>query len=92
MDTQTKNQRAEHIWLGERISNESEIQNLDVVSRIWNEIWNKGELDASDEVFTKDYLGHLPIMTVHGPEEFRESGQGIPPSFSRCAPYRGRCL
>jgi steroid delta-isomerase-like uncharacterized protein len=45
--------------------------NLAVVSRIWNEIWNKGALDASDEVFTKDYLGHLPIMTVHGPEEFK---------------------
>ena len=71
MDTQTKNQRAEHIWLGEQISSESVNRNLAVVSRIWNEIWNKGILDASDDVFTKDYLGHLPIMTVHGPEEFK---------------------
>ncbi len=46
-------------------------QNLALVSRIWNEIWNKGALDVSDEVFTQDYLGHLPIMTVHGPEEFK---------------------
>ncbi len=46
-------------------------QYVSVVSRIWNEIWNKGALDVSDDVFTADYLGHLPIMTVHGPEEFK---------------------
>ncbi len=47
-------------------------QNLALVSRIWNEIWNKGALEVSEEVFTQDYLGHLPIMTVHGPEEFKD--------------------
>lgn len=72
MDTQTKNQRAAQTWLGDEISNDPLAQNLAVVSRIWNEIWNKGALEASKEVFTKDYLGHLPIMTVHGAAEFKD--------------------
>jgi steroid delta-isomerase-like uncharacterized protein len=41
-----------------------------VTSRIWEEIWNLGKLDVCAEVFHKDYVGHLPLMTVHGPEEF----------------------
>ena len=70
MDSKRSNQRAARIWLGEE-SIDSVAQNLAVVSRIWNEIWNTGALEACDEVFTKDYLGHLPIMTIHGPEEFK---------------------
>lgn len=70
MDTKGSNQRAAHIWLGDA-SVDSVAQNLAVVSRIWNEIWNTGALDPCDDVFTKDYMGHLPIMTVHGPEEFK---------------------
>lgn len=65
------NKKAARIWLGEPNSSDPVTQNLAVVSRIWTEIWNKGALEASDEVFAKDYLGHLPIMTVHGPEEFK---------------------
>lgn len=71
MATKSNNQRAARIWLGEETTNASLAQNLAVVSRIWNEIWNKGRLEASNEVFSKDYLGHLPLMTVHGPEEFK---------------------
>jgi steroid delta-isomerase-like uncharacterized protein len=71
MNTQSSNQRAALIWLGEETTNASLTQNLAVVSRIWNEIWNKGLLEVSDEVFSKDYLGHLPLMNVHGPEEFK---------------------
>ena len=71
MNTKIQNQRAELIWLGEDGSNKAVSQHLTVVSRIWNEIWNQAALQVSDEVFAKDYLGHLPIMTVHGPEEFK---------------------
>lgn len=71
MDNEGSNQKAARIWRGEPFSFNSVTQNLALVSRIWNEIWNKGALEASDEVFAKDYLGHLPIMTVHGPEEFK---------------------
>lgn len=53
-----------------------------VISRIWDEIWNEGKLDACAEVFHADYVGHLPLMTVHGPEEFanlvRMYRQGFP--------------
>jgi steroid delta-isomerase-like uncharacterized protein len=48
--------------------------NIALVSRIWNEIWNKGDLAVCDAVFSADYVGHLPGMPapVHGPEEFRQ--------------------
>ena len=70
MDTKRSNQSAANIW-GSEESKDSLAQNLVMVSRIWNEVWNKGALETCDEVFSKDYLGHLPIMTVHGPEEFK---------------------
>lgn len=71
MNTRIHNQRSELIWLGEDGSNQAVTQHLKVMSRIWNEIWNQAALQVSDEVFAKDYLGHLPTMTVHGPEEFK---------------------
>ncbi len=45
-----------------------------VVSRIWDEIWNKGDLDVCDEVFAPSYVGYLPGMPapVKGPEEFKQ--------------------
>ncbi len=45
-----------------------------VVSRIWDEIWNKGAVDVCDEVFAANYEGHLPAMatTVRGPEAFKQ--------------------
>ena len=48
--------------------------NIALTSRIWDEIWNKGDLDACASVFSPDYVGHLPGMPapVHGPEEFKQ--------------------
>lgn len=48
--------------------------NLALVSRIWDEVWNQGNLDAVDEIFSQTYLGHLPTPTgvVRGPEEFKQ--------------------
>lgn len=46
--------------------------NKQVVSRIWDEIWNLGKLEVCEEVFSDDYFGHLPMMDVHGPEQFRQ--------------------
>ena len=66
---------AEQIWRG-ALSPECDPDvlgdNTSLCSRIWAEIWNKGELTACDEVFSADYLGHLPMMDVHGPEEFKQ--------------------
>ncbi|MGB8215358.1 MAG: ester cyclase [Anaerolineales bacterium] len=71
MSSAGSNQIAASIWLGQALSFYSVDKNLAIVSRIWDEIWNKGALEVSDEVFTQDYLGHLPIMTVQGPQEFK---------------------
>jgi len=45
-----------------------------LVSRIWNEIWNKGDLAVCDIVFSPAYVGHLSGMPgpVVGPEAFRQ--------------------
>ena len=41
------------------------------IGRFLDEVWNQGNLDACDEIFDRNFLGHLPIMEVHGPEEFK---------------------
>jgi steroid delta-isomerase-like uncharacterized protein len=66
-----QDQYADKIWRGE-LTPEPAADITQQVSRIWEEIWNKGELDASDEVFSPDYVGHLPMMEVHGPEQFKQ--------------------
>jgi steroid delta-isomerase-like uncharacterized protein len=58
-------------------------ENTRLVSRIWTEIWNKGDLAVCDEVFSKDYAGYLPGMPepVRGPEGFRQLVQGYRTAF-----------
>jgi steroid delta-isomerase-like uncharacterized protein len=36
--------------------------NKAIVSRIWEEIWNRGALDVVDAVIAPDYVGHIPAM------------------------------
>jgi len=45
-----------------------------VVRRIWEEIWNRGDLDVVDEVIAEHYVGHIPAMPgpVQGPEAFKQ--------------------
>lgn len=59
------------IWRGDDQNIYSEAQNVAIVSRIWDEIWNLGALDVCEEVLAAGYIGHLPLMTVRGPAEFR---------------------
>jgi len=49
-------------------------RNVAVVSRIWDEVWNAGALEACESIFSADYVGHLPGLPapVHGPGEFRQ--------------------
>lgn len=44
------------------------------VRRIWEEVWNKGELDVVDEVLAEDYVGHIPAMPgpICGTEGFKQ--------------------
>jgi steroid delta-isomerase-like uncharacterized protein len=73
MSANTKDAFAEGLWRGEITPDEHDdrMRNERLVSRIWDEIWNLGAYDVVDEVFDRDYVGHLPLMTVHGTEEFK---------------------
>ena len=48
--------------------------NTDLVRRIWEEVWNRGMLDAVDEVLAEDYVGYIPAMPVpvRGTEGFKQ--------------------
>ena len=61
---------ADKIWRGE-LDPTPDAETMKLVSRIPDEIWNKGELTACDEVFSPGYVGHLPFNDVHGPEQFK---------------------
>lgn len=46
--------------------------NMAVVSRIWDEVWNQGNLATVDEVLSASYVGHIPSTGgVRGTEEFK---------------------
>ena len=65
---------ADKVWRGDLTPEEADASEgiRRLVSRIPDEIWNKGELTACDDVFSLDYFGHLPMMDVHGPEQFKQ--------------------
>ena len=48
--------------------------NVAVVSRIWNEVWNQGKLEACDEIFSPDYVGVIPAQPgpIRGIEQFKQ--------------------
>jgi len=48
--------------------------NVALVSRIWNEVWNRGELDACDEILAVDYIGYIPGQPepIRGREAFKQ--------------------
>jgi len=60
------------LWHTDAPETSSFEENKQIVSRIWDEIWNQGNYDTCDEVLASDYFGHLPMMDVHGPEQFRQ--------------------
>jgi steroid delta-isomerase-like uncharacterized protein len=66
---------ADEIWRGELTPGDSAheaAENLKTVSRIWDEMWNLGNFDGLNDVFAASYWGHLPMMDVHGPEQFQQ--------------------
>lgn len=36
-------------------------QNKETVRRAFDELWNKGNLDAADEFYATIYVGHNPV-------------------------------
>lgn len=47
--------------------------NMRVVQRFYDELWNKGNLDIADELFSPDFKGHAPGDTgANGPEGVKQ--------------------
>jgi hypothetical protein len=40
--------------------------------RSTEEIFNKGNLDVADEIYDKDYVGHIPSDEIKGPEGMKQ--------------------
>src|SRR3972149_9013376 len=70
MTTKEKYKDAEAIWSGGSPTLSQADENLAVVSRIWNDIWTRGDMAASPEIFSQNYQGPLPMVTINGPNEF----------------------
>lgn len=53
------------------------------VRRQIDELWNKGNLDAAEECFTPDFVGHDPASPeeIRGPEGFRSNVAAVRSAF-----------
>lgn len=49
----------------------------ELVQRIFDEIVNKGDLDAADELMAEDFVDHGPMGDVHGLEAFKAAVAGF---------------
>jgi len=47
-------------------------ENKAIIRRVIEEVWNKGDLAAVDEVMATDYVLHVPGQEIKGPEGFKE--------------------
>jgi steroid delta-isomerase-like uncharacterized protein len=51
----------------------SEEKNRALVSRIWDEVWNAGNMNTVDEVLSATYVGHIPSTPgINGREAFKQ--------------------
>lgn len=48
-----------------------ESQNIDVIRKVFAEVWSEGNVDLIDELYAKSYTGHFPGETFHGREGIR---------------------
>ncbi len=58
-------------------------ENKAVVRRMLDELFNKGNLDLTDELIASDFVAHDPAMPedMHGPEEFTQYVGGYRSAF-----------
>jgi len=45
--------------------------NVEVVHRVFADIWSQGNVDLIGDLFAEDFVGHFPAETVHGREGIR---------------------
>ena len=43
-----------------------------VLRRVYEEVWNQGNLALVDELLAPDYVGHVPPEILTGPEGYRQ--------------------
>lgn len=55
--------------------------NKAIARRAAEEFWNKGNLNAVDELVHPDYVGHMPGQEIRGVEGFRRSIEGFRSAF-----------
>ena len=56
-------------------------ENKAIHRRVYEEIWNKGNLDIVDEIFDDDYIYH-PLPQRRGPEYYKEMYHNFTGAFS----------
>jgi steroid delta-isomerase-like uncharacterized protein len=56
-------------------------ENKAIVSRIINEMVNKGNLAGVDEVLDENYIYHFPTHDIKGPEGFKEFVKNMRKAF-----------
>jgi hypothetical protein len=58
------------------------------VRRQIEELWNKGNLEAAEECFTSEFVGHDPasLEQIRGPEGFKQNVAAVrgPSPISTC--------
>src|SRR5215217_6459237 len=56
-------------------SSTSAVRNAAVVLRVVEEVWNRGEIELADELFTPEYVNHNGLVPdlVSGPEAIKVS-------------------
>ena len=47
-------------------------QNKALPRRIFEDMETRGNIDAADEIFSRDFVGHMPIGEMHGPDSMKE--------------------
>jgi steroid delta-isomerase-like uncharacterized protein len=57
--------------------------NKRIAQRYFEEIWNKANLDAADELVAANVVGHVPGTTLHGVETLKQRVQSLYAIYSQ---------
>lgn len=56
-------------------------QNKATARRIFEEMETQGNLNAADEVFSSDFVGHMPTGDMHGPASMKQFAASLRTAF-----------
>jgi len=59
----------------------SATNNKRLADRVWEEVWQQGDLERIEELFAPDFVRHDPGREIHGPEENRQFIKGFRAAF-----------